>query len=71
MAANVGRTLCIKTAGFASLFAIYRTVESVTKEALFRRKYDEQEEENNEKRDCYVTNCRGGHSILQLVLKPR
>lgn len=52
MATNVGRTLGIKTAGFASLFVIYRTVEGVAKEALFRRKYNEQEEENNEKRDC-------------------
>ena len=52
MTANVGRTLGVKTTRFTCTFPIYRTVECVAKKALFRRKYDKQEEENYEKRDC-------------------
>jgi hypothetical protein len=44
VAANVGRTLGVKTAWFASLFAIYRTIECIAKEALFcRNDYEENE----------------------------
>jgi hypothetical protein len=68
MAANVGRTFGIKTARFTSLFIIYRTIECIAKEALFGRKYDEQENQDHEKRDCYISDCRGSHSILELYL---
>ena len=68
VAANVGRTLGVKTTRFASLFVIYRTIECIAKEALFCRKYDEQENQDYKKRDCYSSDCRGSHSILELYL---
>ena len=68
VAENVGRTLGVKTTGFASLFVIYRAIECIAKEPLFCRKYDEQENQDYEKRDCYSSDCRGSHSILELYL---